>query len=140
MTDNHGLDGLVPDSLKPKSASILLDSLEVETDIGFHDYEIGAPQKLLVTVEIWLDHVPDSESDDPLEAWDYDHVRLEIERIAAARRYNLQETLVGAIFDRVAARRGVAALRVATVKPDTYRNARGVGVEFRSYRGGRPAL
>ena len=33
----------------------MLDSLEVLTDIGFHDFEIGTPQRLLVTVEIWLD-------------------------------------------------------------------------------------
>ena len=49
------LDGLVPDTLKVRSARILLESLEVQADIGFHDFEIGAPQRLLVTVEIWLD-------------------------------------------------------------------------------------
>ena len=49
------LDGLVPDTLQVRSARILLESLEVQADIGFHDFEVGAPQRLLVTVEIWLD-------------------------------------------------------------------------------------
>ena len=40
-------------------------SLEVQADIGFHDFEIGAPQRLLVTVEIWLDDALPPADDDP---------------------------------------------------------------------------
>ena len=127
------LDGMVPDRLKPRSAKILLDSLEVQADIGFHDFEVGKPQRLLVTVEIWLDHIPSADCDDPAEAWDYDVMREQIERLAAARRYNLQESLAHAIYDRVASMRGVAGLRVALSKPDVYPNARGVGVELISF-------
>ena len=128
------LDGMVPERLRPRTAKILLDSLEVQADIGFHEFEIGSPQRLLVTVEIWLDHVPSADSDDPAEAWDYDLLREQIVELASARRYNLQESLAHAIYDRVAAMRGVAALRVATAKPDDYPNAKGVGVEIASYR------
>ena len=53
--------------------------------------------------------------------------------MATARRYNLQETLAHAIFERVAAMRGVRALRVTTAKPDIYAEARGVGVEIASF-------
>ena len=127
------LDGLVPDRLAPRQARILLDSLEVMADIGFHDFEVGAPQRLLVTVEIWLDHVPAADSDDPAGAWNYDHIRRQIEELAAARRYNLQETLAHAVYERVAAMRGVRALRVATAKPDVYPNSRSVGVELASF-------
>lgn len=135
MSSESGLDGLVPERLKPRSAKILLDALEVSADIGFHDYEIGTPQRLLVTVEIWLDRVPQVGNDDPEGAWDYDLVRKEVEELARLGRYNLQETLARAIYERVAAMHGVRALRVATVKPDTYPNARGVGVELRSFSG-----
>jgi len=128
------LDGLVPDALKPRTAKILLDSLEVRADIGFHDFEIGTPQRLLVTVEIWLDHVPSAGCDDPSAAWDYDLLREQIEELAAARRYNLQESLAHRIYDRVASMGGVAALRVVLAKPDVYPNARGVGVEIASHR------
>ena len=126
------LNGLVPDRLKPRTAKILLDSLEVRADIGFHDYEVGAPQRLLVTVEIWLDDARAPRDDDPAAAWDYDFLRSEVEELAAARRYNLQETLAHAIYERVAAFHGVRALRVATSKPDIYPDARGVGVEIAS--------
>ena len=49
------LQGMVPDHLKVRQSRILLDSLEVMADIGFHDFEVGTPQRLLVTVEIWLE-------------------------------------------------------------------------------------
>jgi dihydroneopterin aldolase len=129
------LDGLVPETLRVRSARIVLDSLEVRTDIGFHDFEVGAPQRLLVTVEVWLDDASLPPGDDPDQAWNYDFVRTEIEQLAGARRYNLQETLAHAVFDRVAALRGVKALRIRTSKPDIYPNARGIGVEIASFHG-----
>lgn len=132
------LGGLVPEHLRSRSARILLDSLEVRADIGFHDYEIGLAQRLLVTVEVWLEEMPAGGSDDPAEAWNYDVVREQVEELAGARRYNLQETLVNAIYNRIAAMRGVKALRVMTVKPDTYPDARGIGFELASFAGPRP--
>jgi dihydroneopterin aldolase len=58
-----------------------------------------------------------------------------VQEIAAARRYNLQETLAHAIFERVAAYRGVKAVRIRTSKPDIYPDAAGVGVEIASFSG-----
>ena len=131
--DEPKFDGLVPDHLRVRSSRILLDALEVQADIGFHDFEIGQPQRLLVTVEIWLEDVAQPTDDDTAGAWDYDYLRTEIRALAGARRYNLQETLAHAIYQRFAAMRGVKALRVATTKPDIYAEARGVGVEITSY-------
>lgn len=132
------LDGLIPANLAVRSAKIHLDSLEVMTDIGFHDFEVGTPQRLLVSVEIWLEDLAPPADDVADNAWNYDHVRLEIERIAGSKRFNLQETLAAEIYDWVAARAGVKALRVATAKPDVYPNARGVGVEIASFSGTAP--
>lgn len=132
------LTGMVPDDLKVRQSRILLDSLDVMTDIGFHEFEIGAPQRLLITVEIWLDDLTPPADDDHDSAWNYDYLRTEVIRIAQTGRYNLQETLVHAIFQRVAASRGVKALRVKSVKPDIYDDAKGVGVEIASYEGAAP--
>ena len=129
------LTGLVPENLKVRSARILLEDLAVQADIGFHDFEIGTPQRLLVTVEIWLEDKAVPADDDPDRAWNYDFLRTEVAEIAGARRYNLQETLAHAIFDRVAAFRGVQALRVKLSKPDVYADALGVGVEIASFSG-----
>ena len=129
------LTGLKPDNLKVRSARIILDALEVMVDIGFHDFEVGAPQRLLVTAEIWLEELAPPAGDDPAKAWDYDFLRREVDEIAKARRYNLQETLAKAIFERVAAFRGIRALRLRLSKPDVYSDAEGVGVEIASFAG-----
>ena len=127
------LEGMVPDHLRVQQSRILLDSLEVMTDIGFHEFEVGTPQRLLITVELWLEDLNPPDDADVQSAWNYDYLRTEVVRIATARRYNLQETLVHAIFQRVAAYRGVKALRVKSVKPDIYQDAKAVGVEIASF-------
>ena len=135
MSSDIRLSGLVPDDLRVRSARILLESLAVQADIGFHEFEVGIPQRLLVSVEIWLDDLSAPADDDPAGAWNYDFLRTEVAEIAASRRYNLQETLAHAIFDRVSALRGIRALRIRLSKPDVYPDAHGVGVEIASFAG-----
>ena len=132
------LQGLVPERLKVRSARILLESLAVNAEIGFHEFEVGSPQRLLVTVEIWLDRNDAPADDDPAQAWDYDFLRSEIEEVAVSRRFNLQETLAHAIFERIAAFHGVREVRIRTSKPDVYPEAHGVGVEIASFSGAWP--
>jgi dihydroneopterin aldolase len=134
MTDNLArLDGLVPDRLAPKTRKIVLEDYDLPVDIGFHDFEVGAPQRLKVTVEVWVDEASFAASDERIRAWDYDFLRTEIGALARGRRFNLQETFVREIYDLVAARRGVTALRVSTRKPDIYPDCAGVGVELASF-------
>jgi len=129
------LSGLVPANLRVRSQRIVLEGLEVQADIGFHDFEIGAPQRLLVQIEVWLNDVDAPSEDHPAGAWNYDVLRTEVADLAGARRYNLQETLAHAIFERVAAFHGVRALRVRLSKPDVYPDAKAVGVEVASFPG-----
>lgn len=135
---NPRLDGIIPPALAVRSAKIHLNELEVMADIGFHDFEVGLPQRLLVSVEVWLDEVAAPDGDLAANAWNYDHLRLEIERIASSRRFNLQETLVREVYDWIASRAGVKAVRVSSAKPDVYPNAKTVGVEIASFSGTHP--
>ena len=133
MNEFAKLDGLVPESLKPKTFRIVLQDFALPVDIGFHDFEVGNPQRLTVTVEVWLEEGAFASEDEVSSAWDYDVLRSEIAAIANARRFNLQETLARAIYELVAARRGVTALRVSTRKPDIYPDCAGVGVDLASF-------
>ena len=133
MDERVKLDGLVPDRLAPRTRKIVLEDLALDVEIGFHDFEIGRPQRLLVGVEVWLDDGSFAASDEVEDAWDYDVLRSGILALAAGRRFNLQETLVREIYDLVAARRGVTALRVKSRKPDVYADCSGVGVELASF-------
>ena len=133
MTHIARLEGLVPDRLAPKTRKIVLEGYDLRVDIGFHEFEVGNPQRLLVTVEVWVDEPSFAASDEASGAWDYDFLRTEISALTAGRRFNLQETLVREIYDLVAARRGVTALRVSARKPDIYPDCDGVGVELASF-------
>ena len=128
----NDLEGTIPAHLAVKSRKIVLDDFDFLCDIGFHAFEIGTPQRLRVNVEVWLDaaHFPDCDS--VARAWDYDTLRTGILALVAGRRFNLQETVAHEIYAMVAARRGVTALRIATRKPDIYRDCAAVGVELSS--------
>lgn len=119
-------------TLPPRGFRITLTDYDLAADIGFHAFEIGAPQRLLVSVDVWIEEAAFARSDDPAAAWDYDFIRTEVGRLARARRYNLQETLVRAIYDLVAARPGVLALTVSARKPDVYPDCESIGVTLSS--------
>jgi len=127
------LDGLVPAHLQPKTRRILLREFALPAEIGFHNFEIGQPQRVLVTIEVWVDEASFATTDEVSAAWDYDFLRTEMLRLVAGRRYNLQETLIREIYDLVAARAGVQRLRVGVSKPDVYPDCAAVGVELSSF-------
>ncbi len=127
------LQGLVPDTLAPRFRKIFLEDYDLDVDIGFHDFEIGTPQRLRVNVEVWLDESAFPTCDKVDAAWNYDYLRTSIGEVARARRYNLQETFCRTVYDLVAARKGVTALRVSTRKPDIYPDCKAVGVSLSSF-------
>ena len=47
---NPVLAGLVPAALAPQSRKIMLQDFDLPVDIGFHDFEIGTPQRLRVNI------------------------------------------------------------------------------------------
>ena len=129
MTDGSMLAATV----MPKTRKILLEDFDVPVDIGFHDFEIGTPQRLRVNIEVWLaeNHFP--QCDSVASAWDYDTLRTSVLALLSGRRFNLQETVAHAIFNIVTARPGVEAVRVSTRKPDIYPDCAAVGVELSSF-------
>jgi 7,8-dihydroneopterin aldolase/epimerase/oxygenase len=131
--DPASLEGLVPAHLLPRTRRIVLRDFAVPVDIGFHDFEVGKPQRVFVTVEVWLDEESFAAVDAVPEAWDYDFLRTEILAMVAGRRFNLQETLAREIYTLVAARAGVKGLRIATSKPDVYPDCAAVGVDLSSF-------
>jgi dihydroneopterin aldolase len=115
-------------ALAIRTHRIRLEDLALDVDIGFHDFEIGVPQRLLVTVDVLVAPAAFPSADDPATAFDYDPIRTGIHALVAGRRFNLQETLAEEIFAMIAAWPGVQALSVTTRKPDVYPDAGAVGV------------
>ena len=88
MTTPPRIDGLVPEALAPRSRRLFLTDFDLPVDIGFHDFEVGNPQRLLVSVEVWLDERSFAAVDTVAAAWNYDFLRTEILRMTAARRHS----------------------------------------------------
>lgn len=125
-------DSLTPARPQPRTHRIFLEDLEVSADIGFHDFEIGVPQRVLVTVEVTIDLSVWPGEDNEQSAWNYDFIRTGIHDLLRGRRFNLQEILAEEIFTLIADRPGVTQLTVRTRKPDIYPDAKSVGVVLSS--------
>ena len=133
LVRNPALTGLVPAALAPKTRKIMLEDFDLPVDIGFHDFEIGTPQRLRVNIEVWLAQGAFPQCDTVAAAWDYDVLRSSVLALVEGRRFNLQETVAHEIYALVAARQGVEAVRVSTRKPDIYPDCAAVGVEIASF-------
>ena len=107
---------------------IALKNYVLAADIGVHAFERGQRQRLIVNVDLYLD-TPRPAADEITEVLDYDFLRAEIRSLVASRRFNLQETVAEGIADLCLARRQVAAVRVATEKPDVYTDCDSLGYE-----------
>ena len=133
MTLMTAYNAAIPAALVPQTRKIVLRDFDIACDIGFHDFEIGVPQRLRVTVEVWLDRDSFPGTDVVDDAWDYDWLRTSILALVAGRRFNLQETVCREIYAMVAGRNGVTGLSVATGKPDLSPDCAGVGVFLASF-------
>ena len=109
---------------------IFLDDLAIEASIGFHDFERTAPQRILVSVDLYLPIAQSTSArDDVADVLDYDLLRLNVSRIAQSRHFNLQETLIDEIAALCLTQPSVRAVRVESQKPDVYPDCKTVGIE-----------
>lgn len=116
------------------SYRLFLQSLVVEARIGIHDFERDGAQRLRIDIEmeLALDALP--ATDDIALALDYDWVRDEARRLAAAQHYDLQETLARSIIAVLAARPEIVRVVVVTAKPDVYADVEAVGCRLEAHR------
>jgi dihydroneopterin aldolase len=114
---------------------IFLHDFSLQVSIGFHDYELTAPQRVLINVDLFVPIASStSQLDQVQEVVDYDYVRHGIIDWAGSRHFNLQETLLDGIVDICFGQPAVHAVRASTQKPDVYPDCRTVGIEVFRFR------
>ena len=109
---------------------MFLRGLTVQARIGIHDFELQAPQRLILDIDIYVDlkqHTP--QADDIAEVVDYDFVRELVHRRVARGHIMLQETLCDDVLDEILQHPSVRAAQVSTRKPDVYPDCEAVGVQ-----------
>ena len=114
--------------------AVLLDRLEVMMRLGIHAGEVAHPQRVLLSVTLYVDYGDAPPGDDIAAAVDYDFVRLGVQRLAE-RHFRLQEALCEAVAALCFADARVRGVRVRSVKPDIYPDA-AVGCEVVRYNPG----
>lgn len=108
-------------------ASILLQGFEVTANIGVHDFEKTAPQRLLIDIELHLASAARPETDDISQTLNYDFLRTKTQALLALRHYELQETLAHDIASFCLANPQVTAATIYTRKPDVYPDCASIG-------------
>ena len=108
--------------------TIILDDLAVQMRLGIHPHE-AAPQRVLLSVRLTVDYARVPGADAIAEVLDYDGIRDGIHALAAGEGFALQETLVERAAALCLADARVREVRVRSIKPDVYPDAR-VGCEI----------
>jgi dihydroneopterin aldolase len=109
---------------------LFLRDYAVNIDIGVHDFEKEAPQRVLVNVDLYVPLALSTPKADELdEVLDYDFIRRTVLQRVAKGHIQLQETLADDVLALMLAHPKVRAARVSTSKPDVYPDCAEVGVE-----------
>ena len=109
---------------------LFLKDFEVYINIGVHDFEKKAEQRVILNVDLYIPLTMNTPTHDQLnEVVDYDFMRETIKGLAARGHIQLQETFCDEIVSAMLAHPKVLAARVSTSKPDVYPDCHSVGVE-----------
>lgn len=109
---------------------LFLKDYEVYINIGVHDFEKRAEQRVIFNVEIYVPLELNTPKQDRLEeVLDYDFIRKTIAERVKRGHIHLQETLCDEIVAAILEHPNVMAVRVSTAKPDVYPDCEAVGVE-----------
>ena len=129
MTTSAALDPLLLSCRR-----VFLRNYEVWINIGVHDFEKRAEQRVIINVDLYVPLELSTPREDELdEVVDYDFIRRTVAARLSQGHIQLQETLCDDILTQVLAHPKVRAARVSTAKPDVYPDCHSVGVEvFRS--------
>jgi dihydroneopterin aldolase len=109
---------------------LFLQNYEVSINIGVHDFEKRAEQRVLINVDLFIPLAMSTPQQDKLdEVVDYDFMRSVIAARIARGHIHLQETLCDDVARIMLEHPRVRAVRVSTEKPDVYPDCQSVGVE-----------
>nr|WP_272906802.1 dihydroneopterin aldolase [Hyphobacterium sp. SN044] len=104
-----------------------MDGVVVDVEIGIHDHERGRRQRVRIDVVTVVSAKGWDGTDRIQTVVDYDYLFNAI-RALNDRKFDLQETLCGAILDAALTPDAVLAAAVTTRKMDVYKEAESVGL------------
>ncbi len=136
MSDLYQYLGRRPESAaSTRLYTNFLDGLEIDAFLGIHPPELAARQRVIVNVEMLCEY--EGALEDRIESvLDYDFLREGILAMARDDRFALQETLCERIAALCWECAHVQVVRVSTMKPDIYPEAKAIGCRIVRVRPG----
>jgi 7,8-dihydroneopterin aldolase/epimerase/oxygenase len=117
-------------ALATRCRRLFLRNYEVNINIGVHDFEKTAEQRVLINVDLYIPLALSTPEHDELdEVVDYDFIRRSISERVSRGHIHLQETLCDDVLATMLQHPKVQAARVSTAKPDVYPDCEAVGCE-----------
>jgi 7,8-dihydroneopterin aldolase/epimerase/oxygenase len=114
---------------------LFLTDYEVKINIGVHDFEKQAPQRVVINVDLYVPLAHSTPKADELhEVVDYDFIRSSVQARVARGHIQLQETLADDLLALLLAHPQVRGARVSTAKPDVYPDCAAVGCEVFGFK------
>lgn len=111
-------------------SKIFVQDMEVDMLIGVYDHEKASRQRVIVTVEGWIDVPGAAWKDDALnQTVNYEKIVSVIRYFAERGHINLVETFAERIAEFCLQETLLRQVRVRIEKPDAFASARAVGVE-----------
>jgi len=81
--------------------TLFLENVVREVDIGVHDHELGAPQRLQFDIYAMLSGVSEPSADEIGEVLDYEYLISALDETLEMNRAALLETLANRLLDRI---------------------------------------
>jgi dihydroneopterin aldolase len=117
--------------LQQTCRKIFLKNYVLPINIGVHEFEKLAPQRIIINVELYVSLTHTTPHTDTLnEVLDYDFIRETLKQIVEKGHIQLQETLCDQFITALLDNPLVRAARVSSAKPDVYPDCDAVGIEI----------
>ena len=81
--------------------TLFLENVVREVDIGVHDHELGAPQRLRFDIYVMLSGVSEPSADEIGEVLNYEYLISALDETLQMNRAALLETLANRLLDRI---------------------------------------
>ena len=99
------------------SDQVIISGLKVEAVIGIHAWERAITQPLLIDVIMYTDNSRASQTDDIVDAINYQQVCADIGRWCVEAKAGLIERLAGLIADNLMQNEAITGVEVQVAKP-----------------------
>ncbi len=110
--------------------TVFIKGLNIQTTIGFFQWEKEIKQTLVIDVAMAWDTAKAAENDELAKTLDYAEISTAIDTFANNNPVDLLETLAERLADFLRAQYNIPWLRLSIGKPGAVHNAETVGVEI----------